>query len=321
MATTSRAIPLTLSTLSTIPDPTAEWGSPAKRVQVQNASAFIITCTINGETYNLQSFTAQTLPTAGDGSTLLILPTSGPGGTQGSLTAVWLDASEDPPMADGQLTGAAQYAQGLGTVALPPTNIGTSPANVGVSIPPNARTVIIKVDAGVGGVPPSFFAIVGTVSGYVYYDSPPYLIENRAAGAGPALVICPVLGVVDPSILIETAGFAGPLTISVWTDTAAYDESLFYNGPAQANAAASAGGGGPDTLLVGPARLLAASLSSNAASECLMVMNGTRIMQLDVPTTVTMNFPDNTILANGQSLLFDPSPAALSSGEIVWAYP
>src|ERR1700676_4949830 len=142
MATTSPAQTLSLGVLATFPDPTAQYGAPAAIVQVQNASPFIITVTIDGETHNIQSFTAQTLPTAGSGASMLVLPTTGPAGTQGPLTPVWLTAGDPPPMADGQLTGAAQYAQGLGS------QLYQGAGSIGSrAIPPTTRTLLSPLQA------------------------------------------------------------------------------------------------------------------------------------------------------------------------------
>jgi hypothetical protein len=96
-----------------------------------------------GELYSIQSWTAQTIPLASDGVNPTVLPISGPSGTQGSMTAVWLLPGQSPPMEDGQLTGAAQYAQGLGQILLEPTTTNypvTGPPTFTVPVPPTVSS-------------------------------------------------------------------------------------------------------------------------------------------------------------------------------------
>ncbi len=65
MPSNSGPFALTLNTLQPVPNQTATYSTPAAKVQIQNASPFILNVTVDGAVQVLQSFTAQTF----DGST------------------------------------------------------------------------------------------------------------------------------------------------------------------------------------------------------------------------------------------------------------
>lgn len=100
-------VTLTLNALTTQRDPSQNVGSQSVAVQVQNASVFVLQVVSDGNLYNLQAFTAQTIPCSSQSIT--ILPTATPGGGTAATTCwlVWLLKGEAPPQQDGQLTAQA----------------------------------------------------------------------------------------------------------------------------------------------------------------------------------------------------------------------
>lgn len=266
MSTTSPGQALTLNTLATIANPTAEWGAPASAVQIQNASPFALSIVANGETYTITSFTAQTIPLPADGASVTLLPTNGPAGAQGNVVAVWLDKGESPPMVDGQLTGAATYAQGLGSTILPPTTItnsgGGSPTTT-IAIPPTVRTLLVSFSLSSALNAANTLLARGLTSQYLYYFDVPYL--QNSGGTVKFLCIFPVNAILDPSIaLILGLATGQSATIQVIGDTAGYKESEYYNG-ATTPAWDALTAAGSVVLANGPCRLLTAWISNTAA--------------------------------------------------------
>ena len=317
MSTTSPAVTPQLSVLSTIPDPTAQYGSPADRVQVQNASPFTLQVSVGGQQFTIQSFTAQTLPTSSTGAGCTIVATSGPTGAQGSITAVWLLAGEGPPMTDGQLTGAAQYAQGLGELLTTFAYVGgagTNTVDFTIPIPPNVRTLLVYVGTTLGGVVLNVKIggpTLGGFSPWPLYNARPYLVGQPGITQNDAVVVVPVPGNLSDGIGLkaEVTATGGGWVGSVYGDTASYDESLFYNGPIQAVSLGAAG-----TLVNGPCRLLTAWLSSGTGVS--MTLGAAIILQNTGATGLATSFPPNTILPAGQSVAI-----SAGAGGVTYAYP
>lgn len=113
---TSPAVTLALGVPTTIVDPLSNGGNQPTAVQIQNASGFVINVAVDGDVLTIQSFTAQTVATAGNGSSVVITPISAGEAVATSLIAVWLLAGEQPPMADGPLTAQAIAAAISGQV-------------------------------------------------------------------------------------------------------------------------------------------------------------------------------------------------------------
>lgn len=276
MSTTSAAVTPTLNVISTIPDPTAKYSTPAAAVQVQNASPFILSVSEGGEVYTLQSFTAQTIPTANGGTSMTVIPTSGPAGTQGSITCVWLQPNEAPPMADGQLTGAAQYAVGLGSTLYSNTfsfgaGGGQGPGNVQLS--PTTRTLILL--AVVSGAAPTLLGVIGATTGYVYRTGAPYL----QISPNSYLACVPVMPLLDPIVTINWQfGTTSAGAFTVEGDTLQYDESVFYNGPTVVSAATNVNG---HILATGPCRLISAWVNGNGAASGGVNVGGGTVVRVD----------------------------------------
>ena len=323
MATTSAAYTPVLDTLITAPDPTAQWGTPATKLQVQNASPFTLEITCNGEQFTIQSFTAQTMPLDGAGTTVTMLPTSGPAGSQGSITAVWMQKGQSPPMADGQLTGAAQYAQGLGAVILTAgSGLNGIPSGVTqfATAPPNTRTLVLYGSAaGPGSSAPTNVTISqGGIGGAFQYNDPPYI---TALPASNFVVVLPFYAGYLAGFGIEvtvTGPSVGGYLFVLSADTALYPESTFYNG--QAQIATFAGLAGSHVLLDGPARLLSLSIDTLGAGEAYVSTSASqRLLQVNVQGTASIGFPPNTLLAAGQTLTF--VNAVTAACNLVYAYP
>ena len=302
MATTSSAYTPTLNTLITALDPTAQWGNPANRLQIQNASPFTLEITCNGEQNTIQSFTAQTLTLDGAGTTVTMLPTSGPAGAQGSITVVWLQYQQTPPMADGQLTGAAQYAQGLAVPLLPATPFTASGGlvNVYVPVPPTVRTLIVTTASAPGALGLQSLTAFGQITAQQLYAGPPYL-PGEVGTAPTSIVVIPIIAPIDTGVGLVFSFFAAGWqgTIEVAGDTAAYQESLFYNGVPQV-AYATAGG----VLASGPCRLLSAQVFTTTADPASITANGANLLEAtgtpNAPTFLTL--PQPFIIPRGQQV-------------------
>lgn len=112
---------LRVGTVLPLNDPGANSNNPATAVQIQNGSPFIVSINIGGSIFTIQSFTAQTVPTAGGGQQMTLDPVASGGSSQSSsansLVVVWLLAGENAPMVDGPLTAAA-VASGLANAGI-----------------------------------------------------------------------------------------------------------------------------------------------------------------------------------------------------------
>ena len=329
MSTTSPAVIPTLQVFSAVPDPTAQYGSPATNVQIQNASPFIITVTVDGEQFTIQSFTAQTLPCGKTGTTLTILPTNGPAGNQGSITCVWLGNHETAPMGDSQLTGAAQYAQGLGTTVGTFATASVFPGSgpfFNVNLSPITRTLIIKYQwqMATTQLETPRVEVQGVNSTFFYYSAPAYLVTSLLTPPNTTLVatvIVPINALLDPVITVRLRGSSlvnpAGMTATAYGDTALFDESTFYNGPLRVT--------GPlvGVILSGPARLLTATLEAyGATAAALSVGAGQQLLHVDglagQNNVVSLSFPPNTILSSGQALTVSGGSPVCTIG---WAYP
>ena len=325
MATTSAAYTPTLNTLITALDPTAQWGNPANRLQIQNASPFTLEITCNGEQNTIQSFTAQTLTLDGAGTTVTMLPTSGPVGAQGSITAVWLQYQQTPPMADGQLTGAAQYAQGLGSTLFSTASVASGAANT-VPLPPTTRTVVVSATwlSGVNAGPPQII-VEGATSEIQYHYDNAYLTSSFV-GSTLWVAVVPITSTIDTSLTITVTGTVGEnFGLSVYGDTAQYPESVLYNGRASASKATRATAG-TTVLLNGPARLLTAEVrSTSPIVNAFILWDGAEILHANANATSqissTLTFPPNTLLSPGSTIALLTVGADAGVGTVVSAYP
>ena len=96
--------PFTLTAGQTLSfnDP-ATWSVNSANVQIQNNTGFNIYVQSAGGGYNIQPFTASTIPCAG-GQTLVGVVSSTANVQTGFLSAVWLLPGQTPPMPDGPMT-------------------------------------------------------------------------------------------------------------------------------------------------------------------------------------------------------------------------
>lgn len=80
----------------------AKWSIASQTVQIQNNTGFTVSVQSSGAAYNIQPFTASTIPCAG-GQTLVAQVSSTINVSGGFLTAVWLLPGQDAPMPDGPM--------------------------------------------------------------------------------------------------------------------------------------------------------------------------------------------------------------------------
>jgi hypothetical protein len=327
VSTTGAPVSLALNTLAQVPNP-SNYQVPFAQVQLQNSSVFVIEVTAGGLQYTIQPFTS-TVPLTADGNPITILPTQNPGGATGTgstLTPVWLAAGEAPPMEDGPLTAAAIESAissvGLGSTLYPATSLAFSGgiAFANVPVPAGTRTLIIDVSVGNTSTITNV-QVSGSTSGRNYYNQPPYL----ASTAGPNnlyTIIVPFIGLVDTSVVVTLTegGTVQNATLTVFGDTAAYPESIFYNGTAQTTGVVQ-GVIGNTTIVTGPKRILAVTADANAAGVGSVQMNGNTLIALNAgqgPTSLPM--PPFTILQALETIVLAASTAA-TAGSVCWAYP
>jgi len=199
----------------------------------------------------------------GDGAQQLVVTGSGlsPGATN---EMVWIGSSDTEtltqPVWPDPNTSAQTVQFGSGTLVLNQNATISSGAGAwSVKVPPTTRTLICKWAPASGGEAiPTVIGIAGASTSFTYYNQPPYLLQITP---GDFMVIVPIIGVADTTLAISVGGMTGAslYNLTVWADTAEYDESILYNGPVTTVQA-----GGVVTLVNGPCRLLALSMNGAA---------------------------------------------------------
>jgi len=220
---------------------------------------------------------------------------------------------------------ATVFAAGIGTEVFTspgvPVTSGTTVIIASVPLTSSTRTLIISIG---GGIFPTLVQVIGNDTTFIYYNQPPYLITIDGA-----LIICDVAGVADQSVEVIIVGPGGTTSIpvTIWTDTAQYDESILYNGTAKA-ISAQENTNGTFTVLSGPVRLISASLEQAAGGSAIFGLStGGVILRSDNPAgqptaSLVVSFPPNTIVPNGESLvLIVFGGAVYSIVGAVYAYP
>ena len=269
------------------------------------------------------------MPLDGSGTTVTMLPTSGPAGLQGSITAVWMQKGQSPPMADGQLTGAAQYAQGLGQSLLDTTPTQSGIQAFGIQTNPNIRTVIVQVSAVSGPVSvPPFLQVQGGNTLTNYYSQSMYLIGGTLLSLVWTAVV-PVISSLDDALLVTVTPTGFTYTVAVLGDTALYQEAEYYNGlPTMASV--SGFNGSTLDIITGPCRLLTAHIrSTNLNTYAVLEFNGTEIAFVQGPVaggqgTVDIVFPANTWLYGSEAITLTQGGSVAgyqSIASVMYAYP
>jgi hypothetical protein len=307
---------LTVGVPTSVSDPAEAGGNPSVACQVQNSSSYALNILAQGDVLSIQPFTAQTIEISGQ--PIVVTPLAGTGTGTCSLTFVFLlgvaantgvqlsDGTwvETPPQQDGPLTAAAITAASqppgvlFGPTALPV--VGNAVAQ-SVAISNVTRSLYVNVITGAPSGLILGIEVIGDQSGFVYRQGPYYL---NAPSTNGYLAVVPVSGVLDTSVTILLTNVpAGTATLSVYGDSTETPESVFYNGPVQANSAAGADG----PILTGPARLLTISCqaSSTVYVDAQLILNA--------PGELT--FPPNTILAAAKTV------AVINAGAVTYAYP
>jgi hypothetical protein len=132
------------------------------------------------------------------------------------------------------------------------------------------------------------------------------------------LVVCDLVGVADQSVEVIVVVTGASVPIMIWTDTAQYDESIFYNGPVKFFSTSTPGA----NLATGPARLISAALTITGANAAQLAQGSADLINLQgAPAgesfTDRITFAPNTILPSGESVEFFGTGFAF----LVYAYP
>ena len=226
-------------------------------------------------------------------------------------------------MADGQLTGAAQYAQGLGVQLLPTSGTLAGYTNTIVTVNPTTRTLIVNVAFIAGTVSVPTLTIVGQTTGIQYYGAPMYVVSGFGSPLFSAVV--PILSTLDSAVSVTITPGAFTYTLTVNGDTAQYSESVLYNGQGRSTMAARAVSG-TTVLLNGPARLLTVEVrSTTALVNAFIFWDGVEILHANANATSqissTLAFPPNTLLSSGSTIALSTAGVGAATGTVVSAYP
>lgn len=207
-----------------------------------------------------------------------------------------------------------------------------------VPVTPQTRTLLIELagTSGVDAAAPANVEVIGATTGIIYYNGPSYLPFQ--IGSSSVLVVVPIVGVADTSveIVISQIPGAGPNVLTVWGDSAVYDQSRFYNGQMQA-AGVSRAGAGSTVLVSGPCRISALTVAwlSGASVELTYTLpdaGGTSILfQISGATSdgsIAIPFVPAIILGPGPGAGGSPASISLVSGgapfvsaSAIFAYP
>lgn len=210
MITTGPYVPVSGDTLTEV-DP-AKYTAASTSVQVQNQSEFSLAVTVGPQQFAIQPFTATTLPT--DKASQLLIAVEVAPILGGSITLIWMQPGETPPIADGPLAGTSSTFTNQvfikGPIAVVPGDTSS------VDIAASWRSVWVV--AAAAGVP----TVKGDQSGATYQSfTPPYL-------AAPAVFYrFPLITGIDTSVTItwEHTGNAWYGADLASIDTVSYSSS------------------------------------------------------------------------------------------------
>jgi hypothetical protein len=245
---------------------------------------------------------------------------AGSSDAQDQVQPIWPDTN----------TSAQQVQFGQATAVLPPTTLVPSggTASATVTVPPGVRTLLLFLHMfpllPVYGTVTNV-SVLGTTSGIQYYNAPPYLgVLVNAAQNTNAEIIVP-LPTNEASVTV-TLTLSSNVVLSVFGDTAEYEENIFYNGTITPKSASLAAAGN-STLVTGPCRLLTANVIGNAATTLASInVNGVPVLSAagasgGLDSNETLTFPDNTIVPAQQIVNLVQGGAGGSIGSITFAYP
>ena len=189
----------------TVSDPAK--GVPSVAVQIQNATGFALTVYTSGTPYAVQPQTASTIPTAGNGGQILMVPTATNASQDGSVTLVWLLDGQEAPIPDGFLTNTVANQR----TALTNVVNGFATANFTVATLGTDRAVLLVLHP-VAGSPTVVWSITGTQSGIAYGSGTAGVGATYSTTLGPF----PVYGNLDRTLSISIQNFGiNPITYDV----------------------------------------------------------------------------------------------------------
>ena len=198
MITTGPYTPAAATTF-TVNDP-ANHTASSVAVQVQNYSGFSLSIQCRGFNFTVPAYFAATIPTGGQGQPVTITPSSTIANQTGSLSLVWLLASDVAPIPDGSLsanlaTSRTQAVTWAGSGSPYTTTINLLATDQAVAIPLGT--------AGAGST--GSISIKGNQSGVTYGAFSYNTYGNAGALSGPY----PVSGAIDTSVTVTVYRSAG----------------------------------------------------------------------------------------------------------------
>jgi hypothetical protein len=191
------------------------------------------------------------------------------------------------------------------------------------AIPIGVKTLVVQIiDLGAGGLATN--VLINNGNAFPLYNQAPYL-PSPFGGQWVVVPIPPFYGP-NSSFITITGPDASGYLVTIYGDTAQYDESVFYNGVAQSAPLVAVTGAGTTTLLTGPARLLTAFLEAAPGVTGFLIVSGQYIARVDVPVggntvVAPITFPPNYILPAGNTVAVQSTGAPIVSGGVSYAYP
>ena len=180
-----------------------------------------------------------------------------------------------------------------------------------ITPPTLARTLLLRIHTNGVGTVNGPVQVYGATSGILYYNQWPYLRQTATLPPQVSwLCVVPVAGAVDTSFVVTIPSTGGTMFVVVYSDTALYDESVFYNGPTVIKETVAAG-----LILNGPFRVLSLFCQGTAAAQ-----DGggqTIVSSSTTNPNVGLTFPGGLIIPFNSSL----NQSGGGQVTLVYAYP
>ena len=188
--------------LSTYNDPNARGGQVSDRIQIQNASNYLIQVSTSGPTYTIQPQQATTIPTIPGGQSITVSVPTQNAQTAGTVTIIWQLPGQSSPITDGPLTGLLNTQSVLVPFQTGVLNGSTLYFSQSLALPQDSQSVIIQIAQLIGTFPSSGVRLYvkGDATGFIYLD------ENFTSDLSNYTVSCQVFGDTDSSVTIFLGG-------------------------------------------------------------------------------------------------------------------
>lgn len=191
-----------------------------------------------------------------------------------------------------------------------------------VTIQPSIQTLVILLE-NQGNDPPLSISVTGNESFIIYYDEPPYF--ERVIGVLNQKTFCLFIVPItsqDTEVTIQITWSSDPVTGEIIVNGAydRYTESTLYTGHIK-GASQILTTPGSATIVGGSCRLLTAQLTTTAATEAYISLDGNNMLHILGSGSGSLTFPENTRLGFYSSLALTQVGAGEAIGSVTFAYP